>query len=324
MVNPGWTEYKGLVTDTPDATREPAASGRAHPTELPELPGVTHGFVTLSTGLRMHVAEAGDPEAPTILLMHGFPQHWWEWRKVIPPLAEGYRVVAPDLRGSGWTDAPTDGYTVSQVVADVLALLDALGLRQVGIVAHDFSAFVGFRLCFDHPERVAAFLCLGPHPYIRFKPHMLAGIPPLWFQPVVATPGVGPWALRTDRLVRHLLAGFTATPDSMTDEDLAIFTGRLHAQGHPEAGSALYRNLILPEMGRFLASGAYRKQRLTVPTVSLLGGADAGVRPGMLDVHGGQADDLVGHLVDGAGHFLADDRPDAVAAHALELFGRVL
>jgi pimeloyl-ACP methyl ester carboxylesterase len=208
------------------------------PTDLPELPGVTHAFVTLSTGLRMHVAEAGDPGAPTVLLLHGFPQHWWEWRKVIPRLAERYRVVAPDLRGAGWTDAPADGYAVDQVLADVLALLDALGLRRVGLVAHDFSVFVGFRLCFDHPERVAGFLCLGPHPYLRFKPQMLAGVPQLWFQPVVATPGLGPWALRTDRLARHLLAGFTTMPDSITDEDLAVFTGRLHAEGHPEAGSA--------------------------------------------------------------------------------------
>jgi pimeloyl-ACP methyl ester carboxylesterase len=311
------------VTDTPDAPRGPEASGRAQPTEMPELPGVTHAFVTLSTGLRMHVAEAGNPDAPTVLLLHGFPQHWWEWRKVIPPLAERYRVVAPDLRGAGWTDAPADGYTLGDVLADVLALLEALGLRRVGLVAHADSVFVGFRLCFDHPERVAAFLCLGLHPYLRFKPQMLAGIPQLWFQPVVATPGLGPWALRTDRLARHLLAGFTSTPDSITDEDLAVFTGRLHTHGHPEAGSTLYRNLILPEMGRFYASTSYRKRRLTVPTVSLMGGAEPGVRPGMLDVYGGQADDLAGHIIDGAAHFLADDRPDAVVTHALTLFGRV-
>jgi pimeloyl-ACP methyl ester carboxylesterase len=191
----------------------------------------------------------------------------------------------------------------------------------VGLVGHDFSAFVGFRLSFDHPERVAGYLCLGPHPYLRFKPHMLAALPQLWFQPVVATPRLGPWALGTDRLVRHLLRGGTATAESITDEDLAIFTARLHAPGHPEAGSALYRNLILPAMGQF---AGYRKRRLTVPTVALVGGADAGVRPGMLDVYGDQADDLVGHVVDGASHFLADDRPDAVATHALQLFGRVL
>jgi pimeloyl-ACP methyl ester carboxylesterase len=59
--------------------------------------------------------------------------------------------------------------------------------------------------------------------------------------------------------------------------------------------------------------------RLTVPTVSLMGGADAGVRPGMLDVYGDQADDLAGHIIDGAAHFLADDRPDALVTHALTL-----
>ncbi|HEY6746491.1 MAG TPA: alpha/beta hydrolase [Mycobacteriales bacterium] len=312
------------MTETPDVTGGSAGAGRALPDDLPELPGVTHAFVPLQTGLRMHVAQAGEPHDPAVVLLHGFPQHWWEWRKVISPLAERYRVIAPDLRGAGWTDAPADGYTADQVLADVLALLDALGLRQVGLVAHDFSVFAGFRLCYEYPERVAAFLCLGPHPYLRVKPHMLAGIPSLWFQPVVAAPRLGPWALRTDRLARHLLTGFTATPDSMSEEDVAVFTRRLHAPGHPEAGSALYRNLILPEMSRFLASRAYRGRRLTVPTVSLVGAADAGVRPGMLDVHGDQADDLAGHLIDGAGHFIADDRPDAVVAHALELLAGVL
>ncbi len=302
---------------------DPAGAGPRQGTGLPQLPGVGHSFVTLSTGLRMHVAEAGRSDAPAVLLLHGFPQHWWEWRKVIPPLAQRYRVIAPDLRGAGWSDAPAQGYSKEEILADVLALLDHLGLRRVGLVAHDFSAFIGYELCFEHPERVAGYVCLGPHPYLRLKPHMLAGIPQLWFQPVVATPGLGSKALRTDWLPRHLMRGFTTRADSITDDDLAVFTTRLHAPGHAEAGSALYRKAILPEMGRLLA-GSDRKRRLTVPTVALLGGADAGIRPGMLDVHGDQADDLVGHVVDGAGHFVADDRPDVVVSHALALFGRVL
>ena len=307
----------------PDPSGEGRDGSPAREADLPVLPGVTHAFLTLPNGLRMHVASAGPPDAGPVLLLHGFPQNWWEWRKVIPPLAEHYRVIAPDLRGSGWTEAPDAGYTVEQMVDDVLALLDELGLVRVGLVAHDFSAFVGFRLCYDHPERVAAYLALAPHPYFRITPSMLAGVPQLWFQPVVATPGLGPRALRTDRLSRHLLTGFTPNPDSMSEQDVSTFVGRLHAEGHPEAGSALYRKLILPEMGRLVA-GAYRKRRLTVPTVSLMGGADPGVRPGMLDVPEGVADDLAGHIVDDAAHFLADDRPDAVVAHARELFDRVL
>ena len=97
------------MASTPDAHRGSGESDRPNPPDLPQLPGVSHAFVTLSTGLRMHVAESGRPDAPTVLLLHGFPQHWWEWREVIPPLAERYRVIAPDLRGSGWTDAPARG-----------------------------------------------------------------------------------------------------------------------------------------------------------------------------------------------------------------------
>ncbi|HZO64229.1 MAG TPA: hypothetical protein VFB74_04430, partial [Kribbellaceae bacterium] len=70
-----------------DAPRGPGESDLPEPPDLPQLPGVSHAFIRLSTGLRMHIAEAGQPDAPTVLLLHGFPQHWWEWRKVIPPLA---------------------------------------------------------------------------------------------------------------------------------------------------------------------------------------------------------------------------------------------
>src|ERR671920_2593429 len=103
--------------------------------QLPQLEGVDHYFVELP-GLRMHVAEAGrgDP----VLLLHGFPQHWWEWRKVIPALAEHYRVICPDLRGMGWTEAPATGYSVWDLTADLLALLDDLGLDGgVRLAGHD-------------------------------------------------------------------------------------------------------------------------------------------------------------------------------------------
>jgi pimeloyl-ACP methyl ester carboxylesterase len=311
------------MDDRSEEVRTSTPTGSQWPADLPELAGVSHEFVILPNGLRLHLAVAGEPEAAPVLLLHGFPEHWWEWRKVIPPLAERYRVIAPDLRGSGWTAAPKKGYTAQEMVDDVLSLLDTLGLQRVGLVAHDFSAFVGFRLCYDHPDRVAGFVALAPHPYLRFSPRMLAGVPQLWFQPVVATPGLGPLALRGERLPRHLLSGFAASRDSMSEHDVRTFVGRLHAQGHPEAGSALYRRLILPEMSR-LAAGTYRKRRLTVPTVALMGGADPGVHEGMLDVPDGVADDLTGHIVERAGHFIADDRPDAVVDHARQLFDRAL
>jgi pimeloyl-ACP methyl ester carboxylesterase len=103
---------------------------------FPDLDDVEHRFVELP-GRRMHVAEAGRGEP--LLLLHGFPQHWWGWYKVLPALAHRYRVIAPDLRGAGWTDVPAAGYTSEQLVADVVALLDVLELDRVRVMAHDWA-----------------------------------------------------------------------------------------------------------------------------------------------------------------------------------------
>ena len=139
---------------------------------LPVLKGVEHRFVDLP-GLRMHVAEAGS--GCPLLLLHGFPQHWWEWRKVIPGLAEQFRVICPDLRGAGWTAAPRRGYTRDRLLADVVALLDTLGLDSVHLLTHDYSALVGYQLCLRHPERVRHHLSLSiPPPYFGFVPRMPA------------------------------------------------------------------------------------------------------------------------------------------------------
>lgn len=286
--------------------------------EQPPPDGVQHHYVDLP-GLRMHVAEAGagDP----VLLLHGFPQHWWEWRDVIPRLAERYRVITPDLRGAGWTAAPPDGYTRRQLRDDVVALLDHLGLDRVRLVAHDWSAIVGFSLALDHPERIQQYLCLAtPHPWIRFSPKLMPGLWRLWFQPVIATPGLGPRLLSRGRqpLARYLLEQHVAGPWS--EPDLELFLVPLRDPAYARAGSALYRGLILPEIGR-IARGAYRGRRLRVPTRVLYGAADPGVGPDLVGGHEAYADDLAVEFVPGAGHFLADDRPDAVVDHALALFG---
>ncbi len=94
---------------------------------MPEVEGVEHRWATVN-GFRMHYAEAGEGE-PAIL-QHGWPQHWWAWRHQIGPLAERYRVIVPDLRGYGWSDAPRSGYEKARLAADVLALMDE-GRRRV-------------------------------------------------------------------------------------------------------------------------------------------------------------------------------------------------
>ncbi|WP_018352818.1 alpha/beta fold hydrolase [Longispora albida] len=283
---------------------------------FPPLSGVRHRFADVA-GLPVHVAEAGEGEP--VVLLHGFPQHWWEWRHVIPALSSQYRVICPDLRGAGWTGAPAGGYDRERLVADLLGVLDALGVRRARLIGHDYGAVLGWLLCLEHPERVHSYLSLSvPHPWIRFHPAMLGQMWRLWFQGVIVTPGVGPWALRT-WLTRYLLRSYAAVPGTFTEDDLEVFCSRLRERDRARAGSALYRGFILPEARR-IVSGAYRDARVDVPVTVLLGARDPGVRVEFLAGWEGHADRLRIVTAEGASHFVADERPDVVVAEAVELF----
>jgi pimeloyl-ACP methyl ester carboxylesterase len=117
----------------------------------------------------MHVAEAGvgDP----VLLLHGWPQHWYCWRRVIPRLAADHRLLCADLRGFGWSDAPRSSYSKQELADDVIALLDALELDRVRLVGHDWGAFVAFLAALRAPDRFSELLALSMiHPWAGDSP----------------------------------------------------------------------------------------------------------------------------------------------------------
>jgi pimeloyl-ACP methyl ester carboxylesterase len=288
--------------------------------EFPDLEGVEHRFVKAS-GLRMHVAEAGSGEP--LLLLHGFPQHWWGWYKVLPALAEHYRVICPDLRGAGWTDAPPAGYTSEQLVADVVALLDALKLDRVRIMAHDWGALVGFLLCLYHPQRVERYVSLAiPHPFVKFNPRLLTALPRLWFQWAIAAPLVGPFLLSRGQqtLARYLLDHYTSDPSAFSPRDRELFVAPFRDPARARAGSALYRNFIVPIFPQVIA-GRYRRERLSTPTLILYGSEDPNMNAAILSGHQRYADDLRIEEVAGASHFIADEKPEVVIDRALAFFG---
>lgn len=277
-----------------------------------DLQGVSHRFVDVA-GVRLHVTEAGSGEA--VLMLHGFPQHWWEYRDVIPALAQKYRVICPDLRGAGESDAPPTGYDRETLLGDVTGLLDALELDRVHLLTHDWSGILGFLLCLRNPERVRDHLVLSiPPPDARPDAQMFARMLRYgWFNLILPWPGLGPWALRRTGLPRVMVGGHTA---AMPVDVQETFAEQLRDPARAAAGSALYRNFIQREGMRILR-GKYSDQTISTPTRVLLGADDRVVRAGSLH---GSAFDI--REVAGASHFLVDDRPDAVIEHALEFFGQ--
>lgn len=123
-----------------------------------------------ANGIDLHVIEAGDPGAPLLLLLHGFPEFWWAWRGQLTPLAEaGFHVVAPDLRGFNLSSAPSgvSAYGLDILTADVLALASALGAERFFLAGHDWGAVVSWSLAALCPERLERVICIaGPHPRV--------------------------------------------------------------------------------------------------------------------------------------------------------------
>jgi pimeloyl-ACP methyl ester carboxylesterase len=282
---------------------------------FPHVPGVEHRFVE-AAGLTTHVAEAG--EGTPVVMLHGWPQHWYEWRKLIGPLAERYRVICPDLRGLGWTDAPPNGYEKEQLAADVLALLDELALEKVRLVGHDWGGWVGYLLCLRAPERFERYVALNIlPPLIAPSARSLLGLWRLWYQWVIASPVIGERCVRmlaTDPVLRWI----GGQQDTWTDEEREQFFGQFRERERARASVQYYRTFQLKELPRLPL--LYREAYLRVPTRILFGTGDRVQRASALEGIERRGEDLAYELFPGVGHFIAEERPDLVLDRTLSFF----
>jgi pimeloyl-ACP methyl ester carboxylesterase len=285
--------------------------------ELPEVEGITHRRVDLG-GVGIHVAEGGS--GPPVLLLHGWPQHWYAWRKVAPRLAVDHRVICPDLRGFGWSDAPPGAYDKATLAGDVLAVLDALELDRVELIAHDWGAWIGFLLCLEHPERFEHYLALNMYTPWPDPPsaRAIGVMARLWYQLAIATPGLGQGLIRHTPFVRRLITA-GAVHEAWSEQDLDAFTDALKAPARADASVRLYRTFLLRELAPFLR-GQFDGVRLTVPTLLLHGTRDLAIDHRALGRWRANADQMKVELREDSGHFIAEELPELVAERARELF----
>ena len=129
--------------------------------------GYEHVFIS-TNGIRLHAVQAGPENGPLVILLHGFPEFWYGWRKQIGPLAEaGFRVLAPDMRGYNLSDKPLglDAYRLDVLAGDVAGLMDALGRSKASVVGHDWGGLVAWGVAAYHPQRLERLAILNaPYP----------------------------------------------------------------------------------------------------------------------------------------------------------------
>jgi pimeloyl-ACP methyl ester carboxylesterase len=274
-------------------------------TELP------HRFIE-TNGIRLHVAEAGPEDGPLVILLHGFPEFWYGWRKQIPALAgAGLRVMAPDQRGYNLSDRPRGAaaYNLDELAADVIGLMEAVGRERAAVVGHDFGGAVAWWLANTHPERVERLAILNvPHhtafrrqlrdnPNQRRKSRYMA-----FFQlPVLSE--------TTMRLGGIRLFKLTSRRGAFTAEDLARYR---EAWAQPGAWTAMlnwYRAVF-----RHRPTTRPASRRITVPTLVIWGLHDPVFVRALAQQSVDMCDD--GRLIrlDDAGHWVQHEEPERVNA----------
>jgi pimeloyl-ACP methyl ester carboxylesterase len=287
-----------------------SASGAPH---LP--PGFTDTFTSrhIDTGnLRLHAVVGG--EGPPLLLVHGWPQTWYQWRLVMPTLARDFTVIAVDQRGVGLSDKPESGYDAGSHANDMVALMGVLGHDRFAMVGFDTGMAIGYALASDHPERIDR-LVVGEAviPGVTPSPPLLVPEPlnkRLWH---IAFNRLGPEV--NEALVRGReyiyfgaeYAGSAGTP--LPDHVVKYYVDRLASSPDALRGSfGSYRALDAS-----IAQNNQRKtRRLTLPVLAI--GAAKSHGEGTVNTMKLVADNVQGVIIPGSGHWVAEEAPEQLLA----------
>ena len=221
-------------------------------------------------------------------------------------------MLAPDLRGWGWSAAPDGSYEKLTFADDVLGLLDAEGLDSVSVVGHDWGGFTAFLLGIEHPDRIERIVNLDITPPWMLPPRPRHALLPAvgTYTVAVATPGIGPLLMTTSgTFIRTIIRG-GSTARHWSLEELDCYADVLRQPARARASSAGYRTFITRKLPA-LASGRYRPDQLTVDTLLVLGGNS----PMHRVLRPAPTPRMTIEVIEGAGHFLPEEAPDAVLRH---------
>ena len=273
------------------------------------LPGITHHRIEVN-GANLHYVSAGTGGSP-VLLVHGFPETWWTFRKLIPLLAARHRVFAVDLRGFGDSDNTPGAYDSATSAEDLHLLIEQLGVGPVHLTGQDISGATVFRLATTHPKDVLSLTAIEMG-LAGFGLEMLADITHggAWHIGVLAAPGI-PELLLAGRerefLSQYAFPAMSVTPGAITEADINEFARTYSRPDGWRGAIGLYKSMLQegPEI-RALAD----KDALTMPVLAVGAGGGAFTLSTMSQASKQQVNSV---SLDGVGHYAAMEAPDRLA-----------
>ena len=260
----------------------------------------THGSAYVN-GVDLHYVRAG--EGPPLLLLHGWPQTWYEWREVLGPLAQQYTVIAPDLRGMGDSGKPREGYDKRTVADDTRELVHELGFEEVAVVGHDWGMPTAYAYAARYRDEVQALAVmeamlpgvreddkLGMLWHVRF--HQVRDLP----ERLVSG--------NEETYLKWFYREGAYDPSAIDREALQEYVRSYSAPGGLRGGFEYYR--AYDEDAEH--NKEHTQQALEMPVLALGGEASFGSMP--VEDMEAVATDVDGEVVERAGHWIPEERPD--------------
>jgi epoxide hydrolase 4 len=294
------------------ATVEPAES-------LPAEPELTDGYAEVGGGLRLHYVEAGT--GPLLVLLHGFPEFWYSWRRQIPALAAaGFHVVAPDMRGYNLSDKPVGwrAYDLEELAGDIAGLIRHFGDEPANVAGHDWGAVVAYGVAMNHPELVRRLAILNvPHPE-----RMLQGFRTLrqlrksWYMFFFQIPGLPEALVRRDGFAFAKRSLRADSPQSFSDADLERYVEAWSQPGALTGMIDYYRAALRQSPG----SALRRLRPIPAPTLVIWGERDRHLGAELAEPLPQWVPDLRVERLPNATHWVQHEEPERVNALLAEFF----
>lgn len=273
-------------------------------------PGIEHHTAVLN-GIRQHWVSAG--EGPPVYLLHGFPETWFAWRKQIPPLAERFTVIAPDLRGYGATDKPASGYDKKTMAADLAALMDHHGHTRIALVGHDRGARVATRFAKDYRDRLDRLVVLDNVPTRVIAEQFDAAKARVgWFISFLNVPDLPETLIEGNEEVflTHFYRAWSYNPEAITQAEIDVYVQNYRQPGAVRGSCADYR-AGAQDVAQDLEDA---DEPIDCPVLSMWG-QDFDGGPNLFDMEKiwrSMASDLRTKAIPRCGHLCHEEQPDIV------------
>ncbi len=281
------------------------------------MTGIAEHCVARVNGVRLHYLRQG--QGRPLVLLHGWPQTSFCWRKVMGPLAQHFAVIAPDLRGFGASDKPVTGYDMRTVATDIRELIVVLGYEKAILVGHDWGGLVARRLALDAPALVDRLVIVDivPHEQI-FTNHLTVPVAfGSWHYFFNAVPDLPEILVegRVESFLRAFMRPKCYNPVFLTPEEWAEYVRACSQPGALRGGFNYYRCMANENRALDAESAG---QRIEAPTLVLWGteGGMGGPYP-VLEMWRKECADVRGRAIERCGHYVAEERPEVLLQEIL-------